>query len=463
MPDLTILGGFLLLSAGEPPRPGWGVQVAGGRVAALAPNETLRGQAGAGRLIDARDHILLPGFVNAHTHLYGILSHGMPVPVQPTGFYSFLEDFWWPYVEDQLDHDLIEASAALACVEMLHSGITTFCDILEAPNAIPGGLDAAARAVERAGLRGILCFEASERAGKANGELGVRENYEFATRRRAAGGLISGMMCIHTTFTCSPDFIRRGKALAQKAGLRLHFHLSEGTYEPEYCARTYGCAPVEHYERLGFWDESVVAAQVVQVTDAEIEILGRRRVNCAHLPLSNCEVGGGIAPVTKLLDRGLNVGLGTDGYINDFFQVMRGAFLIHKAALLSPQVMPAPTVFRMGTELGARVLGMPELGRLAVGAPADLIAVVNDFSTPVTAENLLDQRVLFGHPRQVDTVVVAGRAVGERGVITTMDEAAVRACGQEAARRFWDMIRSSVPSPRGGEGRGEGSREERAR
>lgn len=454
MPDLTILGGFLLASAEAPPRPGWGVQIAGGRVTAVGPNTALMAGAGAGRIIDARHHILLPGFVNAHTHLYGILSHGMPVPVQPTGFYSFLEDFWWPYVEDRLDHDLIEASAALACVEMLHSGITTFCDILEAPNAIPGALDTAARAVERAGLRGVLCFEATERAGKANGELGLRENYEFATRRRAAGGLISGMMCLHTTFTCSPDFIRRGKAMAKEAGLRLHFHLSEGTYEPDYCVRTYGCAPVEHYERLGFWDESVVAAQVVQVTDAEIEILGRRRVNCVHLPLSNCEVGGGIAPVTKLLDRGLDVGLGTDGYINDFFQVMRGAFLIHKAALLSPQVMPAPTVFRMGTELGARALGLAGLGRLAPGSPADLIAVRNDFSTPVNPENLLDQIVLFGHPRQVDTVVVAGRVVVDGGTITTLDERAVRARGVEAAGRFWDMIRAAAAGKAAAEAKG---------
>jgi cytosine/adenosine deaminase-related metal-dependent hydrolase len=452
MPDLTILGGFLVPSAHEVPRPEWGLLIAGGMVTALGPNEVLRGQAGAGRVVDARDHILLPGFVNAHTHLYGILSHGMPVPVQPTGFYSFLEDFWWPYVEDQLDHDLIEASAALACVEMLHSGITTFCDILEAPHAIPGGLDAAARAVERAGLRGVLCFEATERAGKANGELGLRENTRFANARQATGGLVSGMMCIHTTFTCSPEFIRRGKAMAREAGLRLHFHLSEGTYEPEYCARTYGCAPVEHYERLGFWDDSVVAAQVVQVTDAEIEILGRRRVHCAHLPLSNCEVGGGIAPVTKLLGKGLNVGLGTDGYINDFFQVMRGAFLIHKAALLSPQVMPARTVLRMGTELGARALGFPELGRLAVGAPADVIAVRNDFSTPVTAENLLDQLVLFGHPRQVETVVVGGRVVVDGGAITTLDEAAVRARGMEAARRLWDMIRKAAGGQTAGRG-----------
>ena len=232
--------------------------------------------------------------------------------------------------------------------------------------------------------------------------------------------------------------------MAKEAGLRLHFHLSEGTYEPEYCARTYGCAPVEHYERLEFWDDTVVAAQVVQVTDAEIEILGRRRVNCAHLPLSNCEVGGGIAPVTKLLDRKLNVGLGTDGYINDFFQVMRGAFLIHKAALLSPQVMPADTVFRMGTELGARALGMPDLGRLALGAPADVIAVRNDFSTPVNADNLLDQIVLFGHPCQVETVVVAGRVVVDGGAITTLDAAAARARGLDAAQRFWDMIRKAT-------------------
>ena len=149
--------------------------------------------------------------------------------------------------------------------------------------------------------------------------------------------------------------------------------------------------------------------------------------------------------MTKLLEKGLNVGLGTDGYINDFFQVMRGAFLIHKAALLSPQVMPAPMVFRMGTELGARALGFPELGRLAVGAPADVIALRNDFSTPLNAENILDQVILFGHPRQVETVEVAGRLVVDGGAITTLDEAAMRARGRGAAGRLWEMIRAAAP------------------
>ena len=128
---------------------------------------------------------LAPGFVDAHTHLYGVLAHGIPLDKAPSGFWPFLVDFWWPLVEDQLDHEMICAATDLNLTHMLRSGITSFYDCTEAPNAIPGCLAAQAEVVRTRGIRGILSFEATERLSPENGQRGLQENLDFVRTCRA--------------------------------------------------------------------------------------------------------------------------------------------------------------------------------------------------------------------------------------------------------------------------------------
>ena len=304
--------------------------------------------------------------MDAHTHLYGVLAHGIPLHKAPSGFWPFLTDFWWPLVEDRLDHEMICAATDLNLAQMLRGGTTSFYDITEAPNALPGCLHAQAEVVRARGIRGILSFEATERVSKENGQLGLRENLEFIRaccdderrmtqvtkdQRRSSFSLSSfvcGLMCYHTTFTCSADFIRQAFEMAAAEGASVHMHASEGTYEPENALRNFGGRTFEYYDRLGVAGPSMQASQCVQITPAEIDILARRGVRVTHMPLSNCEVGGGIAPVPDLVAAGVTVGLGSDGYITDMFEVMRGAFLIHKAHRQDPRVMPANLVWQSG-------------------------------------------------------------------------------------------------------------------
>ena len=130
--------------------------------------------------------MLLPGFVNAHVHLYGVLAHGVPAPAQPVAdFWGFLDDYWWPLVENALDHEMIAAAAAWATADLAAGGTTSFFDILEAPNALPDALFAQAEAVAGRRLRGVLSFEATERMGAANGQSGLDENVRFIEACRA--------------------------------------------------------------------------------------------------------------------------------------------------------------------------------------------------------------------------------------------------------------------------------------
>jgi cytosine/adenosine deaminase-related metal-dependent hydrolase len=437
--ELTILGGYLVPSAAAGPKKDWGLHLSDGVITEVGPNATVESAHPGSPVLDERDKIVLPGFVNTHMHMYGLLSHGISVPVAPRGFYPFLEEFWWPYVEDQLDRELIRDAAALACVEMVRSGVTSFADILEAPNAIPGALEAEREAVAAAGLRGILSFEATERMGAENGRLGLAENADFVRRhnRAGAGSLVTGMICIHTTFTCSVDFLKAARRLADELSSGIQFHLSESPYEPSWCLEHHGQRPAELYSEIGFLGPDVLASQCVQLSEDEMDLLARHGTRASHMPLSNCEVGGGVAPVPDLLARGVTVGLGSDGYINNFFEVMRGAFLIHKAYRRDPQVMPAGTVFDLATGQGARALGLADTGTLEAGKAADIVVVKADLPSPVNAGNLFDQLVLYRNPQDVELVMVRGRVLLQDGRLTTVDEERVRARGREAAASLW--------------------------
>ena len=234
-------------------------------------------------------------------------------------------------------------------------------------------------------------------------------------------------MCFHTTFTCSAAFIRQAFEMAADEGALVHMHVSEGTYEPELALKRFGMRPFEYYEWLGVAGPATPASQCVQISPMEIDIIARRGVRVTHMPLSNCEVGGGIAPVPDLVTAGATVGLGSDGYITDFFEVMRGAFLIHKAHRQDPRVMPANLVWQLATEGGARAIGLERVGRLAPGWQADLQLIDARFPTPVTVGNLYDQLLLYRNHDHVRAVMVAGQVRVREGQVLGADEDAMRA------------------------------------
>jgi 5-methylthioadenosine/S-adenosylhomocysteine deaminase len=437
MTMMLLLPDWFLYAADQEPRQNWGLAVADGRVAAIGPHAQMRGQYPDAEVVEASGRVAVPGFVNAHHHMYGVLSHGIPLEHAPSGFWAFLQDFWWPKMEDALTHELIAASTEWACLEMVRSGVTTFYDCLEAPHALPGCLAVEAEVVRRWGLRGVLSFEATQRVSDENGQLGLRENADFVDSCHRTGGLVSGMMCYHTTFTCDEHFIRQAFDLAAEREAMVHMHCAEGRHEPDWCLQQYGKRTVEVYGDWGVLGPQMLASQCVQITPREIELLAAHGVKASHMPLSNCEVGGGFAPVPEMLAAGVTVGLGTDGYVNNFFALMRGAFLMHKARLEDPGIMPARTVWHMATRGGAEALGLDRVGALHPGFSADLVLVDTDLPTPVSAGNLWDQLLLWRDPQHVDAVMCAGRWLMRDKRIPDVDEAAVRARCQVAARGLW--------------------------
>ncbi len=433
-----VLSDWLLIAADRPAERSWGVRVVDGLVDDVGPRDQLLAAHPDDDVMDAIGQIVMPGFVNAHVHLYGTLAHGI-APVEgdgPDDFWSFLEDYWWPKVEDALDVDMIVAATDYVCAEMLRSGITTFYDILEAPNALPDALLAQKEVVERRGMRGLLSFEATERAGPEIARLGLEENLRLIDACDPSG-LVGGIMCWHTTFTCSADYITEAFSLAADRGVMSHAHVNEGVHEGRWAEERLGARTVEFYADLGVAGPRFLASQCVQLSARERELLAELGVKVSHMPLANCEVGGGIALMPELIDAGVVVGLGSDGYVNDFYEVMRGAFLLHKARLQDPGAMPAETVLHMATEAGAQALGLDHVGRLEPGWSADLQVVDASFPTPLTAHNLADQVVLWRNHSNVRDVMVAGnwRVLGGELVDADLDQ--LRARTREQATRLW--------------------------
>ncbi len=436
-----ILPDYLIDVPGETPKKAWGVRVVGNRIDAVGPNAELRARYADDSVVDAPNHVLAPGFVNAHVHLYGILAHGIPLANAPSGFWSFLNDFWWPLVEDALDSEMICAATDWVCAEMLRSGISSFYDCLEAPYALPDALLAQKEIVERRGLRAMLSFEATERVSKENGVLGLQENAKFVDLCQREGGLVQGLICFHTTFTCSADFIQQAFDMAAERNVLTHMHCNEGVHEPQYALEHFGKRTLEYYDQLGVTGPGMMASQCVQLSERERAIIAEKGIKVTHMPLSNCEVGGGIAPIPQQLAAGVTVGLGSDGYINDFFEVMRGAFLIHKANHQNPQVMPAHEVWYLATEGGARAMGMEKVGRMAPGWAADLQLIDAAMPTPPAAHNLYEQLLLWRNFTHVRDVMVAGAWRVRDGVVLDADLELMCSRVHENAERLWKKAR----------------------
>ena len=435
-----------LICAWDDIRADSGLVMEDGRVREILPNARIDALTEAGALpeaevLDRRGDVVFPGFVNAHMHQYGVLSHGIPQAGDVRDFDTFLTNYWWPYIENRIRREQVLVTAEYTAAEMLRSGITAFCDILEAPFTEDDTLIRQGELLENIGMRAIVSLESSERVSGENGTRCLERNAAAADFFASSGGTVRGAICTHTTFTCSDGFIRRAAELARERGALLQFHLSESRYEPDRLRRERNLTPTALYRQLGALGPDTLASQCVKMTPEELELLRETGTRTVHMPVSNCEVGGGIAPVPAMLRSGLKVGLGTDGYINDFFAVMREAFLIHKANEETTEVMTAPEVFRMATEFGAGSMGLSDCGRLQPGYRADFAVCADRFPTPLTAANLMDQLVVHGKSVYVTDTAVGGRLLLKGGVLTGLDETGIHTRMRECARDFWKDVR----------------------
>lgn len=410
----------VITSARQSPLFGGAVLVEEGKVREVGPAEELSSRHPEAEIIDFGESILLPGFINLHTHASMTIFRGL---ADDLPLMTWLENYIFP-VERHLKREWVYWGAKLAMAEMLRSGVTTFVDMyLFEPEVI--------RAVEETGLRAALGEGLFDFPSPGYGPLekGLSLTRELLSQY-AGHPRIKIIVCPHATYTCSPETLRAAASLAEEFGALLHIHLSETKEEVSLIKARYGATPPFHLEKLSLLNERLLVAHAVQLVDEEIELFAKRGVKVAHCPESNLKLGSGVAPVTALLEAGVCVGLGTDGPASnndlDLFGEMRTAALLQKGLSFDPTKLPAEKVFEMATEQGARALGWEKLGHLTPGAEADLITISLKAPHLTPFYDPFSLIVYSAKAGDVENVVIAGDFVLKEGEILTFDEAEAR-------------------------------------
>ncbi len=380
-------------------------------------------------VIDAKGSVVMPGLVNTHTHAAMTLFRGYADDLQLA---DWLENHVWP-AEAQLTAEDVYKGSLLACLEMIRSGTTSFADMYFF-------MDETAKAVELSGLRASLSHGLIELWNKEKGETDLKEGKRFVRAwQGAAGGRIKTMYGPHAPNTCSEEFLAKVKEEARKDGAGLHIHVLETEAELLAMKEKYGKCSVHMLDDIGFFGPDVLAAHCVWLSDGDIEILRKRGVNVSHNPVSNMKLASGIAPVHKMLERGVNVSLGTDGCASnnnlDLFEEMKTAALLHKVSTCSPTALPAHQVLKMATVNGAKALGT-ETGMLKAGMKADIVIV--DMKKPhlTPCFDVTSHLVYSAKGSDVRTTIVDGKILMDDYKVLVLDEQKVIEEAQKAAEEL---------------------------
>jgi 5-methylthioadenosine/S-adenosylhomocysteine deaminase len=332
---------------------------------------------------------------------------------------TWLQDHIFP-AEAKLTFDMVFEGTRLACAEMILSGTTTFCDMYLFEEAV-------ARAAKEAGLRAVVGEVIYDFPSPNYGpvEEGLKYTQALIDRWRDEP-LVNIAVEPHSAYLCSPDLLEKAWAIADSNGVPLVMHLSETEDEVSEIQEKYGFTPVRHLANLDLLGPSLIADHCVVLTEEDRDLLKAHDVKVSHHPESNMKLASGVAPIPELLRRGVTVGIGTDGSASnnnlDMFQEMDATAKLHKVHSLDPTVVDAPTVVRMATIDGARVLGLEDhIGSLEPGKKADIIVIDTHRPHLVPMYNVYSHLVYAVSGSDVVTAVVNGRVIMEDGEVKSLD------------------------------------------
>ena len=420
------------------------LRIVGERITAIGKTTDLRRAYPGEEELDAEGRLIMPGLICAHTHFYGAFARGMAIPGEaPSNFPQILERLWWQ-LDKALDLESSRYSALVCLVDAVRHGMTTLIDHHASPNAIDGSLDVLAEATLQAGVRACLCYEVTDRDGLDKMRAGINENVRFIRRaRQEANPLLAGTFGLHASLTLSDTSLEKCVAAAQDLDVGFHIHVAEDKADQEDSLWRSGMRVVERLQKLGILSPHTVAAHCVHVDEHELELLRESDTRVVHNPRSNQNNAVGTADVPLMLDKGIRVGLGNDGFSNNMFTEMHACYLIHKLNKRDPRVMGADTVLQMAFAHNAEIAGLffpGPLGVLEPGALADIILVDYHPTTPLNPGNL-PWHIIFGvDGTGVDTTIVGGKVLMRHRQLLTLDEEAITARSRKLAAETWQRV-----------------------
>lgn len=415
--DLLLTNGKILtLNADDQRIERGAVAIKGDAIVAIGPADELRTRMPAKKTLDVAGCVVMPGLINSHTHAAMTLFRGL---ADDLPLMDWLHHHIFP-AEKKLTAEMVYWGTLLACAEMVLSGTTTFCDMYLFEHKV-------AEAAHQAGMRAlvgeVLYDFPSPHYGPIENGLKFTESL---IQQWQSDPLVRIAVEPHTPYTCSPQLLQECQALAERYQVPLIIHLSENQSEVDEILKRYGRRPVNQLETLGLLGPRLIADHCVALDENDIDLLAQNDVQVVHNPESNMKLVAGIAPVARMLQKGINVALGTDGCASnndlDLFGEMDSCAKLHKVASLDSTVLPAQTVLQMAVKNGARALGLEgKVGELTAGKLADLIVV--DFEKPhlTPSYDPLSQLVYAARGADVRHSIIHGRLVMEDRRLLTLD------------------------------------------
>jgi len=382
------------------------VAVRDGLIEAVLPANEARARFPSHDVVELRNHVLIPGLVNAHTHAAMTLLRGL---ADDLPLMRWLEDHIWPAEKRHVSAEFVRDGTLLACAEMLRGGITCFNDMYFFPeSALESALAAGMRSAH-----GVIVIEFPS-AYAADPADYLRKGLEMRDRYRDEP-LASFCLAPHAPYTVSDETLRKVGTLAAELDLPVHIHLHETQDEIERSIAEHGVRPLERLARLGLLGPNLIAVHAVHLVPGEIALLAKHGCSVAHCPSSNLKLASGFAPVAAMLKSSINVALGTDGAASnnrlDMLQEMRLAALVAKAAARDAQALPAHAALRAATMGGAQALGLAgEIGSIKPGKAADLAALALEGPEVEPCYDPVSHLVYAAGREHVSHVWVAGEA-----------------------------------------------------
>ncbi|MBR2858363.1 amidohydrolase family protein, partial [bacterium] len=387
-------------------------------------------------IIDAKGKILLPGFINTHTHLSMTLFRGL---ADDLSLDSWLNDHIWP-MEANLNGDYCYIGALLGAVELIKSGTTTFSDMYFY-------MEDVARAIDEAGIRAVLSYGMIDFGDEERRKNEINENLSlFKNCNGMADGRIKVFLGPHSPYTASEELLVQVRQLADEYNMGIHIHVSETEKEINDSLDEKGLRPFEYLDKIGLLGPDVVAAHCVWLSDKEIEIIKKHDVKISHNPCSNMKLASGIAPISKLIENDICVSIGTDGASSnnnlDLIEELKTASLLQKVSTLDPKVLNSSQSLAMGTIEGAKALGLDsEIGSIEVGKKADIILIDTNSANMVPDSSSLSSNIIYSaNGSNVDTTICNGKILMENKKLTVLDEQEIFEKAKKAIKELKEAI-----------------------
>ena len=416
-----------------------GVVVEGTKIIELGETAALKAKYPDAEFIDAKGNVIMPAFINVHSHIYSALARGLSIKgYNPTNFYEILDGMWWA-IDRNLDLEGTRYSAYTTFIDSIKTGCTTLFDHHASFCEIPGSLFTIEEVAKELGVRACLCYEVSDRDGEEKCDLAIRENGDFIRHcAREKNPMISAMFGGHALFTISDRTFE--KMVKENNGMTgFHIHVSEGMNDVYDSLQNYGRRPVQRLQDHGILGEKTILGHCIHVNTAEMEIIKETNTMVVNNPESNMGNAIGICPVLQLYKRGILLGMGTDAYTNDMLESIKVALCSQRSQNCLPNVgwcEVTDMLFKNNAKIGAKYFPQ-QLGVLKAGAAADIIVMDYKPFTPFSDENI-DGHMIFGMTgRQCQTTIAAGKLLMKDRVLVGIDEEAENAHILEAAKKLW--------------------------